>query len=215
MIATARSSSARRTAARLSRTLAVSKRVSDSADGLGDAVLMPLMLNYQFTPDFGMNFRVAAYAPTGSYSTDNLANTGKNFWSIDPTLGAMYFGKKNGFEAAVYAGMTFNSENEDTDYKSGDQFHIDGTLAQHFPLAGGLAGVGVSGYWYEQVTGDSGDGATFGDFKGRTAGLGPVISYTRKLGDTDLIVEAKWLHEVETKNRLEGNYLWLKVLFKF
>jgi len=197
------------------RTLAPSVKRSDSVDGLGDIVLMPLMLNYKFTPDFSINFRVGIYAPTGSYEVGRLANTGKNFWTIEPTLGFMYFGQKNGFEASLFTGYDFNTENQDTNYQSGDQFHVDGTLAQHLPLGGGLIGVGVNGYWYEQVTGDSGDGATFGAFKGRTAGLGPVISYVHKIGKVDFLAELKWLHEVETKKRLEGDYIWLKVIFKF
>ena len=57
------------------------------------------------------------------------------------------------------------------------------TLAQHFPLFGGLAGGGVSAYYYKQVTADSGDGATLGDFKGKTVGLGPVVSFVTKILD--------------------------------
>lgn len=66
---------------------------------------------------------------------------------FSPILGFLYFGQKNGFEASVFTGFDSNTENEDTDYLSGTQFHVDGTLAQHLPLLGGLAGVGVSGYW--------------------------------------------------------------------
>ncbi len=190
-------------------------RRSDSVDGLGDLVLMPLMLNYKFTPDFSTNFRVAAYAPTGDYEVGRLANPGKNYWTFEPAMALMYFGQKNGFEASVFTGMSFNTENGDTDYQTGNQFHIDGTLAQHFPLGGGLAGIGGNGFWYEQVSGDSGSGATFGDFKGRTAGLGPVLSYTHKVGGVDVISEVKWLHEMETRKRLEGDYVWFKMIVKF
>lgn len=188
---------------------------SDNVSGVGDIVLMPLMLNYKFTPDFSINFRTAIYAPTGSYELGRLANTGKNFWTIEPTVGFMYFGQKNGREASLFVGCDFNTENEDTNYKSGDQFHIDGTLAQHFPLGGGLAGVGVTGYWYQQITGDSGAGTTFGDFEGSTAGMGPAISYVHKMGKVDMLAELKWLHEVEAQKRLQGDYIWLKVIFKF
>jgi hypothetical protein len=190
-------------------------RRSDSVDGLGDLVLMPLMLNYKFTPDFSTNFRVAAYAPTGDYEVGRLANPGKNYWTFEPALALMYFGQQNGFEASVFTGMSFNTENGDTDYQTGNQFHVDGTLAQHFPLGGGLAGIGVNGFWYEQVSGDSGSGATFGDFEGRTAGLGPVLSYTHKIGSVDVISEVKWLHEMETRKRLEGDYIWFKLIVKF
>ena len=188
---------------------------SSSTNALGDIVLMPLMLNYNIHPDFNLNFRVGAYAPTGSYEVGRLANTGKNYWTIEPVLGLMYFGQKNGFEASAFFGVDFNTENKDTNYKSGTQFHIDGTLAQHFPWLGGLAGVGVSAYYYKQVTGDSGSGATLGDFKGKTVGLGPVVSYTRKIGGHDTAFELKWLHEFETENRLEGDIVWLKAVYKF
>lgn len=190
-------------------------RRTSSVNAVGDVVLMPLMLSYAFSSDVHLDFRTGLYAPTGDYEVGRLANTGKNFWTIEPTIGFLYFGQKNGREASVYAGADFNTENEDTHYKSGTPFHVDGTLAQHFPLLGGLMGVGVSGYWYDQLTGDSGSGASFGDFKGRTTGVGPALSYVGRVGGRDLIAEVKWLHEVDTRNRLEGDYLWLKVILKF
>jgi hypothetical protein len=107
---------------------------------------------------------------------------------------------------SVFFGSDFNLENPDTNYQTGTEFHVDGMLAQHFSLAGGLAGIGVTGYWYDQITGDSGSGASFGDFEGRTSGVGPVLSYTFKIAKVDIIAEAKWLHEVETRRRLEERH---------
>ena len=182
-------------------------------NGLGDIVLMPLMLNYNVDPDFNLNGRIGIYAPTGDYEVGRLANTGKNFWTVEPTIGAMYFGQKNGREASIFAGVDFNSENHDTNYHSGTSYHIDGTLAQHFPLLNGLAGIGLSAYTYHQITGDSGDGANFGDFKGSTTGAGPAISYVAS--GSNIIAELKWLHEFEVRNRLEGDTIFLKVVFKF
>jgi len=65
------------------------------------------------------------------------------------------------------------------------------------------------------VTGDSGGGATLGDFKGKTVGVGPVASYVTKILDRDTIFELKWLHETETENRLKGDIMWLKAVYKF
>ncbi|HVY08352.1 MAG TPA: transporter [Burkholderiales bacterium] len=188
---------------------------TSKVDALGDVVLIPIMLNYNVNPDLNAEFRLALYAPTGSYEVGRLANTGKNFWTAEPTIGVRYFGQKNGIEATLLLGADFNQENDDTSYKSGTQLHLDGTLAQHFPFHGGLAGAGISGYYYQQVAGDSGTGATLGDFKGRTVGIGPVLSYVTKIGGHDNIIEVKWLHEVETQNRLEGDIAWLKWVFKF
>ena len=188
---------------------------SDHQSGLGDAVLIPLMLNYNVDPDFNVNFRVAAYAPTGDYEAGRLANTGKNFWTIEPTLALMYLGQNNGREASLFIGADFNEENSATNYKSGTQVHLDGTLSQHFPALGGLAGIGMSAFYYKQVTADSGDGATLGDFEGKTVGIGPVVSYASKVASHDVVVELKWLHETDTEKRLEGDILWLKAVYKF
>jgi hypothetical protein len=188
---------------------------SSSTNALGDIVLMPLMLNYNVNPDFNLNVRVGAYAPTGNYEVGRLANTGKNFWTVEPILALMYFGQNNGIEASVFVGSDFNTENKDTNYKSGTQFHADGTLAQHFPWLGGLTGAGVSGYYYQQATGDSGTGATLGNFKGQSVGVGPVVSHLTKIGVHDIIMEIKWLREVETENRLKGDIVWLKAVYKF
>jgi hypothetical protein len=193
----------------------VGVRRTDTLGALGDVVLIPLMLNYNVDPDFNVNFRFTGYAPTGSYEVGRLANTGKNFWTVEPTLAFVYLGQKNGREATLFVGADFNQENPDTHYKSGTQFHAESTLAQHFPLEGGLVGVGATGFWYQQMTGDSGSGATFGDFRARTWGIGPVLSYITKIGGHDLISEFKWLHEEGTQNRLQGDSLWLKVLYKF
>jgi len=188
---------------------------SSSINNVGDIVLMPLMLNYNVNSNLNVNFRTGIYAPTGDYQVGRLANTGKNFWTFEPTLGLMYFGVNNGREASVFVGADFNTENEATSYTSGTQLHLDGTLAQHFPLFGGLAGVGVNGFWYDQVSADSGSGATFGAFEGRTTGVGPVLSYVFKVGKTDMIAEVKWLDELDTTKRLEGSMVWFKLVAKF
>ena len=190
-------------------------RRSASVDGLGDIVVMPLMLSYTVNPDLNMGARVGFYLPTGDYEVGRLANQGKNYLTTEPVLSVIYFGQQNGREASLFLGADFNEKNDDTQYRTGTLLHLDGTLAQHFPLAGGFAGAGVSGFWYEQVSGDSGAGATFGDFEGHTEGLGPVVSYARTIQGVDLVGELKWLRELETHRRPEGDYIWLKLLAKF
>ncbi|HEY5802822.1 MAG TPA: transporter [Lysobacter sp.] len=191
------------------------RRISDSQTGVGDVVLMPLMFNYNVSPDLNVNMRMTFYAPTGSYRAGRLANTGKNYWSYEPTVALMYFGAKNGFEASWFTGLTINETNDATDYKSGNQFHTELTLAQHFPFAKGMTGAGLTGYYYDQVTGDSGSGATFGDFESRVAGAGPVMSYVRTIGKNQLLSELKWIHEFSAEKRPEGDTVFLKVMYKF
>jgi hypothetical protein len=42
-----------------------------------------------------------------------------------------------------------------------------------------------------------------------------VIGYVKPLGSNSLALEAKWLTELDTKKRLEGDYLWLRAAYKF
>ena len=83
------------------------------------------------------------------------------------------------------------------------------------PLGSGFANLGLEGWYFQQVSCDSGAGATLGCFKGRTAGIGPVLGYIQPIGQDKLIFEAKWLPELDTKNRLKGDYVWLKMVYKF
>jgi len=78
-------------------------------------------------------------------------------------------------------------------------------------LFGGIAGVGANAFYYQQITGDSGSGATLGGFEGRTAGVGPVVSYVHKLGGVDFAAEVKWLPELDVEKRIKGDYVWVKV----
>jgi hypothetical protein len=193
----------------------VGARRDSVTNGIGDMVLMPLMLNYHVFDDFNVNARLGIYAPTGSYELGRLANTGKNYWTFEPVVGLMYFGQKNGIEASLFFGLDFNTQNPATEYTSGTQLHLDGTVAQHFPWLGGLPGVGISAFYYKQVSPDSGAGATLGAFEAMDWGLGPVLSYVSKIAEHDVILELKWLHEFDTQYRLQGDIVWFKGVFKF
>ena len=193
----------------------VGARKSSSDSGIGDIILMPLMLNYSITPELNTNFRISAYAPTGDYEVGRLANTGKNFWSFEPTASLIYLSPRTGREFSTFGGITFNQTNSATDYKSGDQAHIESTFIQHLPMFGGVAGFGATAFWYQQISGDSGSGAKYGDFKARSIGGGPTLFYSAKTGNTDIVAELKWLHEFDTNRRAKGDTIFFKILAKF
>lgn len=190
------------------------RKVSDSQAGLGDIQLMPVMLGWT-NGDFKVGGNFSVYAPSGVYEEGRLANTGRNYWTFEPVLNFSWVSSKIGTEVTVFTGLDFNTENQDTDYRSGTSWHVDGTIAQHLPLLGGFLGVGANGFYYQQITGDSGSGATLGDFKGMTAGVGPVVNYVRKIGGHDFFIEAKWLPELAVEKRTSGDFVWVKAGFAF
>lgn len=184
----------------------------DSANGIGDILSYPFMLGWVGSGgDLKSDVRLGIYAPTGDYEKGKLANVGKNYWTFEPAASLSYISSKMGLEVSAFAGVDFNTENHKTDYQSGTQFHLDFTVAEHLPFFGGVTGVGMNGFYYQQITGDSGSGARLGDFKGRTLGIGPVLSYITKIWGKDLAAEVKWLPELDVKHRLKGDYIWFKL----
>lgn len=191
--------------------------IRDTTDGVGDLTLIPVMVGWtNVVPDLKLDARLGIYAPTGAYEAGRLANVGKNYWTFEPGLMASWVSTKTGTEASLFAAAGFNTANAATDYRSGTAIHLDATLAQHLPFAGGLVGVGANAFWYQQVTGDRGSGARLGDFEGRTVGIGPVLSFFGRIGQTtQFLAEIKWLPEMDVDRRLQGDFVWLKLGFAF
>jgi len=190
------------------------KRIQNSVSGLGDITIVPVLMAWK-SGDVQYDFLLPIYAPTGNYQKGRLGNTGLNYWTFDPIVGVSYNNAKSGFNAAAHIGWAINTENNDTGYKSGQVVHLDAAVQQIFPLGPGFANIGAEAWYFDQVTCDSGAGATLGCFKGRTSGIGPVLGYIQPIGQNKLIFEVKWLPEMDTRNRLNGDYIWLKVVYKF
>jgi len=189
---------------------------SDSVSGLGDLEFWPVALSWTtWSTNLHVDFFGGIYTPTGDYQKNRLANQGLGYWTFEPGLMVSYLGQKNGIEFSTYIGYDFNTENNTTDYQSGELFHIDATLAQHIPLGKGYIGVGANGFYLQQTTGDSGSGARLGSFKEMTAGVGPVLSYAAQFRKMAFAAEVKWLPQLGTQNTVKGNYLWVKVGLQF
>jgi len=189
---------------------------SDSANGIGDMILMPFWLNWT-CGDFKWAVLLDVYAPTGAYNTRKLANVGLNYWTFEPVVQFSYISKKIGLEISSTAGFDFNTNNDATAYQSGDVFHIDTTVAEHLPFFGcGIIGVGANAFYWKQFTADSGSGAKLGSFETQMIGIGPVLSYISPpiCGHT-LVAEVKWLPQTDTHYTLSGNYVWVKVGLAF
>jgi hypothetical protein len=140
--------------------------------------------------------------PIGAYDEDDIANLGFNRWIFDASAAATWLDPAKGFEASATAGFSFHSENPDTNYTTGTEFHVEWALQQHFSEA---FAVGLVGFHFEQVTGDSGLGATLGPFRGRVTALGPNINYNFNLGQLPVATSLRWYHDFNVKNRLEGD----------
>ncbi len=185
--------------------------VSDDSFDISDVALIPVQINWASGP---WSFKVAEIivAPTGGYSLSNLVNLGRNYWSFDTVGAVTWFDPERGTEVSVAPGVMVNTENSDTEYRTGTEFHLDFTANQF--LAANFA-LGVRGYYYQQLSGDSGDGALLGDFKSDSFGAGPGFVWIPKSGGGRLTVLGKWLHDFSAENRFESDYFTITGAWKF
>lgn len=144
--------------------------------------------------------------PVGAYQVEQLANLGTNHWSADVGGGYTYFNTDSGLEFSATAGLTYNFENTDTNYQNGIDFHLDWGLSQFISEQ---VHIGLVGYFYHQVTGDSGSGARLGDFKSDLDGIGPQIGYFFKIAEQDAYLNLKGYWDYYQSNKPGGWNTWL------
>jgi hypothetical protein len=213
--------------------------LKDTDNGFGDIEMLPFMMAWNLSKldrksnPYTLTYQttLGVYAPTGNFENDNVANIGRNYWTFEPSAAASYLlapteaTRYYAFEFTSSVGFDFNTKNGATRYRTGDEFHIDGTLAVHRFLSllskSDFVGVGISGFFYQQITRDSGAGAIHGGFEAMTTGVGPDLSYVCQFRYPSLKKvltiggDAKWLPELGVSNRLSGNIVWLKLTFSW
>jgi hypothetical protein len=187
----------------------ISGQRDEALTGLGD--LGPFgMLKWNAGVNNYMTY-VTGSIPVGAYDADRLSNTGYGHAAIDAGVGYTYLDASTGREFSIVGGLTYNFENPDTDYKNGVDGHIDWAASQ---FLNEHVHVGLVGYAFQQLSGDSGEGAVLGDFKSRVFGVGPQIGYKFNASDTtDGYLNLKGFYEFGAKNRPEGWNVWLTLAF--
>ncbi len=116
------------------------------------------------------------------------------------------------FSSTGRPGFSFNFENTETNYTTGNEFHFEWAIGRE--IATGLV-IGVVGYDYRQLTGDSGSGATLGPLKGSVDAIGAGLTYTTLVNKTPLILSLRHYHEYNAENRWEGNSTLATATFRW
>lgn len=174
--------------------------LNDNSTEFGDPVLNALIGWHE--GNWHWNVSALVNVPIGPWDNNSSSNLSFNHWGLDTTAAVTWLDPDIGFEVSVAPGFTFNWENPDTDYETGTEFHVEFALLQHFSPKFAL---GVAGFHYQQVSGDSGAGARLGAFKGRVTSIGPVMTYNFNLGKLPVSTQLMWTHDFDVENRLEGD----------
>jgi hypothetical protein len=183
----------------------VSGSRSDSITGFGDLAPMFALRWNQGVHNY------LAYAmgniQVGRYDPSRLANLGLGHQAFDAGGGYTYFNPQTGYEFSSVVGLTYNFENNDTQYQSGVDLHWDMGASRFVTKEWQI---GVVGYLYQQLTCDSGSGNRVGCFKSRVAGIGPQIGHVFRVGDQHQgYLNLKGYKEFAAEHRPEGWNLWL------
>jgi hypothetical protein len=184
----------------------LSTNLEDEETKFGDPVVGAMLGWHQ--GNWHWNVGSLLNIPVGFWERGNLANIGFNRWAIDTTGAVTWLDPKIGLEFSAAAGFTYNFENSDTDYKTGTEFHFEFAAIQNFSKA---FAIGLVGYYYDQISGDSGSGARLGGFEGRVLALGPAVNLNFALGKIPVSTNLKYFHEFEVENRLEGDAGYLTI----
>jgi hypothetical protein len=186
---------------------ATERGISQSIDAWGDVFVQPTLRWNQGVNNYMVYGMVNL--PVGAYDASRLVNLGLGHWSIDGGGGYTYFNPQTGNEFSVVSGLTYNFINPALQYQNGVDWHLDWG-ASHFVSK--QVHIGLVGYAYQQLTSDSGSGATLGPFKSRVLGVGPQIGYLFPVGDMQGYLNFKGYKEFDAENRPEGWNFWLTLV---
>ncbi|MGO4893730.1 SphA family protein [Flavobacterium sp. W21_SRS_FM6] len=176
-----------------------------SNSGIGSVEIRPADISWELSSGIYMNAGFSVYTP-GDWSASELVNPGQNFWSFSPSVGVSYL--RNGWNASAHLLYFANKANEDNDYKSGNETHLNLTLMKNI---GDNLSVGAVGYIRKQLEDDENPNNAYGGaLNGRASSSGIGISLTKQFGPINLNV--MYTTNLETKNSGGGERIWLNVV---
>lgn len=184
-------------------------RRSDSAFVIGDPVVTA-SLGWNLGGNVSVATTAQVNVPVGHYREGELANLAFHRWVVDVSTGVTWHDPSAGWDISGKAGLTFNGSNDSTDYDTGTEFHLEASIERIFSDAFSL---GVQFYHFDQVTGDSGEGARLGPFKGRITGIGGTTAYNFRIGTTPVTARLRIFQEFGAQNRLEGTAAMFSLTF--
>jgi hypothetical protein len=183
----------------------VGRSLTETVSGFGD-VFPAASLRWNFGVHNFMTY-LTGNLTTGVYHSQSIADLGIGHNAIDAGGGYTYFDQKTGREFSAVLGFTYNFENEHTNYKNGVDMHLDWGASQFLTKQWQ---VGLVGYWYQQLSCDSGSGDRVGCFESRVVGIGPQIGYIFPISkEWQGYVNLKGYGEFAAQNRPDGWNAWL------
>jgi hypothetical protein len=202
-------------------------KIEDGTSGIGDLILTGLVGWHRDKLHYSTGMSV--YMPTGAYDTatvdiaartvDAVSNS-KNVWSFQPFVAATWLNPATGFEASGAASLLFSTKNSATDYQTAPAIQLEGAVVQRLRSGWGF---GLTGYFYQQLSDDSGAGAEqtrvalgADSLQARVAGIGPIVTFSGgQLFGGDVSLKMKYVSEFSAKRRFESDVVTVNMTIAF
>ncbi|HWQ92167.1 MAG TPA: transporter [Clostridia bacterium] len=182
-------------------------RFDNSTFGIGDFFVEGTWSAHIEKFDFSLAYGI--WTPTGDSSPRLTTRAGLGYWSHMFTAGATwYLDAEKKWALSALNRYEINTEKDDTDITPGHAYTLEwGASYTVRPTID----VGVVGYFQQQVTLDSGSGAS--NNRDQVAAIGPEISaFCSQIGvNTSL----RYLYEFSSEDRLQGHTVALTLTKRF
>jgi hypothetical protein len=178
--------------------------------GAGDMYALPIALSWQWQQLSLLIFE-GVVVPTGTYQKERALNSGRNYWTFDQNL-SLTWQPDESYDFSLTLGYMVNTKNTDSQYRTGDEIHLDYFAGYYITKQLGL---GVTGSYYRQVTPDTGSGVPVDAVKGEASSIGLVVLYNARPFEHDVTFSTKWLHEYNVNNHIPGDYVIMRTTFAF
>ena len=188
-------------------------RKKDSTFGLFDLAFTPVIASHHISQTDHLAFDFTFWAPTGDFKTGRLVNLGLNNWTFIPGVAYTKIIPEANIELTGIWDMEFYTENPDTHFQNGILSDLEVLAIKRFKNG---FGIGFVESWIQQVTDDEGAVAdALNGFVGRAFGIGPIVTYSTKLGKSHLDFSARWIHDFGVSKRVEGDAFNFSASLKF
>ncbi len=182
---------------------------SGKRTGLGDIILEPLFINYSNpSRSFFGYLTTEISVPTGSYSANRVANTGRNVYAFMPQVSTTWF-PTPAVEISTTTLVEVSLRNPATGYQSGAIAELEYLVG--YSLNSKLQ-LGIQGFLLKQFTDDDVNGTRVGEdgFRGQAVAIGPQLRY---MWSHAAGIVFKYQREFAVRNRPQGNKFWMELCF--
>ena len=158
---------------------------------------------------FDFSFGAGVWMPTGDSAAPPTTRVGSGYWTPMLTTGATwYIDAEKTWAVSALNRYEFNTEQCDTDITPGQAYTLEWGLSKSLSK---VVDLGVVGYYQQQVTADSGTGAS--KERDRVASIGPEISVA--CPKHMLFTSFRYLYEFMAEDRAQGHTFALTFTKRF